>query len=491
MNSSRIYRNTVILTALRFLDPLIAFGVTVAISRRLGPEVFGSYAVLIATVRVTMVIGQLGIGTLLVREVAKRPQHANSYLSAALVIAGVSSTVVTIGLILAAPLLRLPLEAERLLPLACVAVFPLVIVACYEAVFTGFEKMELILFRSLAAGAIRALMMVGVVFFSGRLMNLILIELLTAILSALVCVGVFRRCRTEQVWLPLKPELKRFTIGALPFFGTSVVTVIASRADVFMLTRYRSVVDVALYVAAYRFFELAMVLPQSYIRSSFPQLSMLTSAHVSKLRTFNERLLRDMRLYVAGAAAGLIGFGALAILVAFGEKFSESIYALQLLAMGLLPWGLGRICSNTLLANNLQKYDFLAGLVATLSNVAVLFLLVPTYGIVGAAFAALVSLTVGCLLLLFFTWRTLGFEVIGRGIKWYAASAAGCACLALLTGPNSLLRFAFSAVLLAPLGITVALEFPVFIASRRAAKRGTPVVENRDTVRPEQTDAEP
>jgi O-antigen/teichoic acid export membrane protein len=470
MDSPRIYRNTAILTVLRFLDPLIAVAVTVAISRHLGPAIFGAYAVLVATVRVTVVIGQLGIGTLLVREVAKRPEHATSYLNTALIIAAMSSACVTVGVMAVGPSLRLPPEASSLLLLASVSIFPSVVVSCYESVFTGFEKMELVLLRSLASGAVRAALMVAVVFLTGKLIHLVLVELVTTAFSVVLCAGVFRRNRPPQVALPLKPELRRFAVGALPFFGTSVVTVLASRTDVFILTRYRSVTEVALYVAAYKFFELAMVLPQAYIRSSFPQLSMHAGRDPSKLMQFSQRLLRDMQLYVTATAATLIGFGALILYVVYGKKFSDAIYALQVLGIALVPWGLGRIFANALVASDHQRFDFVSGLVATSTNVTLLFFLVPRYGIVGAAFAALSSLIVGCVLQMIFARVMLGAGTLGGNSKWFAAATIACGCIVLLSQPGSLARACISGLLLIPALVTVARELPRYLQTRTRLK---------------------
>jgi O-antigen/teichoic acid export membrane protein len=465
MNTARVYRNTAILTALRFLEPAVSLAVTMAISRHLGPAMFGSYAVLSTAIGVTVLIGQLGLTTLLVREVAKRPEHASSYLRVALTIAAVTSVLASFGFWAVKPLLRLPPDVNGLAVLASVGIFPAIAVSCFEAAFTGFERMELMLFRSLICGVVRAAMMIGAVFLWGKLLNLIIVDLVTQALAVTYCVTAYRKFRPPQQPALVGPEIMRLLRATIPFFGMTLVTTLAARMDVFMLTRYRTVGEVALYVAAYKLFDLSLVLPVAYIRASFPQLSSRAHKAPAEMVPYLSKLLKDMWFYVTGAVGALVGFGDMAILIIFGHKFDASLNVLEILALAVIPSCLGRIFSIGLIARDLQRFEFYIGLAMSLVNVSLLRCLVPVYGIRGAAISTLSYLAFGSILYWFCARAKLGFPAFEARVNGFVISGAVCGAIVLLTVPAGIPRLLLSATVLIPFFIAFARK-----AHKRFAK---------------------
>jgi O-antigen/teichoic acid export membrane protein len=449
MNTGRIYRNTAILALLRILEPVVSFAVVMAISRCLGPAVFGTYAVIIAAVSTGVLVGQLGLTTLLVREVARKPELTRAHLRIALAIAAASSVLLTLAFTGMPAVLRIPAESRAVAVLASVGILPAILVGCYESVFTGFERMELVLFRSLAAGVVRAAMMVGTVLAGGGLLQLVVVDLVTAVVSVVLCLGAFQRLPVPPQRPMERAEKKALLQAVLPFYGMSLVTTLTARMDLFMLSRYRTPAEVALYVAALKFFEVAMVAPVCYIRAAFPQLSGLVHRAPEQLVGFIGKLLHDAWWYATGMAVGLIGFGGVALYVVFGSHFAGAQVALEVLALAVIPSCLARIYSISLLARDLQKYELLVGSAATLVNVALQWWLVPRFGVAGSAVATLASLTSGAILFTLCVRLKLGASSRAGLSAWFLLSLAGCAGLMSATRPSGPVRIIVaSAVLL-------------------------------------------
>ena len=101
---------------------------------------------------------------------------------------------------------------------------------------------------------------------------------------------------------------------------------------------------------------------------------------------------------------------------------------LQVLAIGLVPWVLGRTFANVLVAGDLQRYDLIASVAATVVNIGLNLLLIPRYGAVGAAIAHSCSISLFCVMEMWYV-RRLG---VGFGILRSLKLPTGVALLALL-----------------------------------------------------------
>lgn len=68
------------------INGLIALGLNVSIARYLGAEMFGNYSFVFAFLSFFAVIANLGLDTIVVREIAKFPQKANLYINQSLML---------------------------------------------------------------------------------------------------------------------------------------------------------------------------------------------------------------------------------------------------------------------------------------------------------------------------------------------------------------------------------------------------------------------
>lgn len=74
------------------LDALVTVAISTVVARNLGASAFGSYAFAVASVGFLTIVGQMGVGPLLVRQLAARTRRGSPTLAAALVVVVASST---------------------------------------------------------------------------------------------------------------------------------------------------------------------------------------------------------------------------------------------------------------------------------------------------------------------------------------------------------------------------------------------------------------
>ncbi len=391
---NRVYKNSFILTLLRVIEPLLAMVVIVAVSRLRGTEVMGGYAFIITFVSMFGIIGQMGLQALITREVAADKEKSSSYLSAALFLGLCSSIPLAFVMNAAKDYFGLSREVSLGVSLMSLNLFPLFAVATFEAVFMGWERTNLILYENISGNLVRVILSLVFIRLGFGLVALVLAILVSTVFAVVVCVCTYIIC-VGKMSLRFDPGVSLRLLRSSPtFLLITLVAMLSARVDVLILTKLADMTQVALYAAAYKLFEATMIVPQSYMRASFPHLSALFRSLPDSFQQTNRDMLRHVLFYAFPVAAAAVVLAPFLISVLYGGRFSSSVAVLQILTIGLIPWTMGRTVANIMVATDLQRYDLLAGVFTFLTNVVLNLWLIPLYGAKGAAISSAASLSV-------------------------------------------------------------------------------------------------
>jgi O-antigen/teichoic acid export membrane protein/glycosyltransferase involved in cell wall biosynthesis len=235
--------------------------------------------------------------------------------------------------------------------------------------------------------------------------------------------------------------LRRLFRLALPLTGTSFVTMVSHNLDLVLLGLWLGSAAAGLYGAAYRVVWAPTLLVMAYYTALRP---VLAAAHAQGLSSLDSQLRRSSRI-TAGLGVGLVVGGILLaepiILFLYGEAYRGAIPPFRLLlgTFGLIL--LSRRYRLILTCFDHQATDFKIMAVAAVTNAALNLLLVPHWGLTGAAAATLAS-EVLILVLGYAATRLLLQPVpLGRYLVRPAfAAAVMAAALGLLAPLHVLLR---------------------------------------------------
>lgn len=196
-------------------------------------------------------------------------------------------------------------------------------------------------------------------------------------------------------------HVRRLFRAGTPLALRGALNSINLRADMLILATFRSRAEVGWYGAVYKLLDGLMMLPQVVLGSVSPHLSANFGGGRHEVV---ERLLQRAMKYLVVAGGGLsITLFVLAepiVLLVYGAAFESAVPALRVLA-AVLALGFLRL----LLIEVLDNVDEREATVKVFAfgvalNIALNLLLVPRYGILGAAWCTVVSeavLTVGLL----------------------------------------------------------------------------------------------
>jgi len=193
--------------------------------------------------------------------------------------------------------------------------------------------------------------------------------------------------------LPVWREVVRMS---LPLSGTSLLVAILNRVDMVLLQKMSPSADVGLtrvahYGSAYRVPNLAERVPQMAMSTIFPMMISLAATDIAALR----RLYRKASLQLAAIALPMVAVVTVAapyiVRVWMGPEYAPVvplmrvlIWASALLYVALPP-------ANLLIALRRQRINFWMMIPATLLNIALNLLLIPSFGALGAAWATVAA----------------------------------------------------------------------------------------------------
>jgi O-antigen/teichoic acid export membrane protein len=204
-------------------------------------------------------------------------------------------------------------------------------------------------------------------------------------------------------------QLAREMVG---FGGKSYVQTLAAtqhqRLDQYLIGYYTTPGQVGLYAVAVNMTSLLTRVWESTGTVLFPRLAASDdrAAHAATARVARHTVF----LAVAGALA-LLSAGPIAVPLLFGEKYAGAVAPMLWLLPGLVMMALYQILTRNFTSRGKQEINILAAVMALGLNVGLNVLLIPRWGIVGAAIAHDLSYSTAAFILLVAFVRESGHSV--------------------------------------------------------------------------------
>jgi len=400
----RVLANTVWLSADRILRILIGIVVSAWVARYLGPDAFGKLNYAAAIVALLGALATLGLDSVVVRELVKEPDARHPLLGTAFTLRLLSGALCIGGAVLYAWLAR----SEDPTTMLLVAIFSIGLLAY------GFDVVDL-WFQSRLASRYSVIAKNGafLVVSAGRVALILAgasvvafawAGLLETLLASAGLVVAYRlsgeRIRAWRLSLARAADLLRPGVP-LMFAGLAVAVYI--RIDQIMLAEMIGDASVGIYSAAVRISEGLYFIPMVIVTSLVPVIIASKSADQA---LFTSRMQHLYDVMVAAAVAVALPLSLLAPLVInllYGPQYASAAPVLAIQAWACVFVFLGIASSSHLLAENLTVISLYRTLIGAAVNVALNLVLIPRHGVLGAAYASLISYGVSTFALILFS----------------------------------------------------------------------------------------
>ena len=387
----RVAKNTLALTIADIANKVLSLLLVIYITRCLGDVGFGKYSFAFAFSSFFLIFVDLGLNTLIVRDVARDKTQAGKYLGNILIIKSVLAIMV-FGLIVSTiTLMNYPSDTAMV---AYIVGFSLIIGSMsgsFHSIFNAYERMEYSAMVTTVERMIFVSLGFAVLFSGYGLLPLVSMFLLAnfigLFLNGLIVCKRFTRPKFEIDYGFWKYLIKT----ASPFLLTGVFASIYFYIDTIMLSIIEGDAVVGWYNAAYNLLSALIPILALFMVVMFPVFSRFSKTSESDLNTAFTRSIRYLFIFALPIVVGTTLISENIIYFLYGPAFSQSVLTLQILIWALLFISMSIVLSTLLNSTDRQMLVTKTTACGAVVNVVLNLLLIPKMSLIGASIATVIT----------------------------------------------------------------------------------------------------
>lgn len=390
--SNSIAKNTAFMTAASIGQKVISFVYFALVARNIGVEGTGKYFFALSFTTIFVVFVDLGFTNVLVREAAKAKEKIQQYFSTVLSLKIGFGILSYIAAIVVINLMGYPVETKQLVYLSALTMlFDSLHLSIYGVLRAiGNLKYEAI---GIVGSQLTTLVLGSTFLYLGYpLIFLILAFTIPAFLNV-VWAGsmLFWQYRIKLIPRYDAKIFKYLGKIAIPFALAAIFARVYSYIDSILLSKLAGDAELGWYSIPYKITYAFQFIPLALVAALYPRFSEYFVNDKKKLAYIFERGIKYLLIIVFPIA---VGIGVLAkdiILLVFTEEYINSILPLQILLAGLVFSYISFPIGAFLNACNKQVTQTVIVAGVMVINIILNLLLIPRFGVVGAAISALVG----------------------------------------------------------------------------------------------------
>ena len=370
---------------------VVALFVGVYVARYLGPERFGLLSYAMSFVGLFTALATLGLDGIMVRELVKNPDRRDELLGTAFWLKAGGAILMWMGIVAAIPFTHNDTQTNILIAIIAFAViFQAVNVIDFN--YQAEVKSKYVVYAQFVQLIVSSITKLIFVWIAAPLVWFACVFLLDAVVLAVALLAVYLK-NTGKVWYwKWRWETAIVLLkDSWPLILSGMVISIYMKIDQVMIKEMLGAEQVGHYAAAVRLSEAWYFVPMAITSSVFPAI---INAKKQSEGLYYQRLqkLYDLMVWLAVAIAlPTTFFAPWVIRVLYGDAFLQASGVLSIHIWAGVFVFLGVACSKWFIVENYIKKNFYRTFIGMLTNVVLNLILIPLYGIYGAAIATLLG----------------------------------------------------------------------------------------------------
>lgn len=388
MLKNKILKNASWIIGCKIIQSIIGLLVSMLTARYLGPSNYGIISYAASIVAFFTPIMQLGLANIMVQEIVSRPDEEGTILGTAIAMSVLSA----IGCIFGVFVFTFVANASEIVTIVVCVLYSLSLIAqaleLTQYWFQAKYKSKYTSLSTLAAYIIISAYQIFLLIEKKEIFWFAITYTLQYGIIAILLILLYKKNNGQKFHFSIEMGKRLFSKSKYYIVSSLMVTIFA-QTDKIMLKMMIDDAATGYYSAAVTCSGLSYFVFQAIIDSARPAI--FESQQKSK-EQFEKNI---SRLYCVVIYLSLLQcivmtvFAGLIIHILYGESYSAAIPALRLIVWYTTFSYLGVVRNIWILAEQKQRYLWQINLFGAFANVVLNALLIPHYGIMGAAFASL------------------------------------------------------------------------------------------------------
>lgn len=437
--TQKVFKNTVYQIGGQIFHLLLNVVIIAMIARYLGVESYGKFSLIFVILSFFIILADFGVNDIVVRELSKDKSKISRivfdlvFLKTLLGVAAIGLSILTVFI------LNYSKENQLLFTWASISLLFISLSSVGNSIF----RVNLWMGRSVIANMTKDFVLLCtvylIIFFKGEILAIIWAFLLANFVNLIITFLLMR----DVIRSPLPPfDLilwKKIIRSALPLGLAYLIVTLYAGIDIIFLDRMVGEKAVGYYNASYKFVYQAIFIPIAFINSIFPLMSEYWNNNREKLKVLFQKAYDYMVLIAIPLGMVVTITAPKLILLIYGEEYSPSILALQILIWGVVVMFMSIVFGYMMVALNEQRKSLVINSCALVLNISLNLLLIPFITFIGASIATVITELSVLTPTIYIIQKKMHFTL--SLVNLYKSFFIGALCALLLILTNSLNLF--------------------------------------------------
>ena len=385
----RIFKNFLSLSTAEVLSRFVGFITIAYLARVLGAGAFGKISFVEAILSYFLIITNLGLNWVGTREVARHKENKDQIINTILILKFTLFFIAFVFLLIFIFFIRKPSDIKLLLFLYGLTLLPASLLIDWA--FNGLEKMEYTAATNVIAKSIFMVLVFLIIKSASQIFIIPIIKLITDILIVVNLILIFNKVFGKIKFSFNKKVAINLLKMALPLGFSLYMIRIYYNFDTIMLGFMKDNETVGYYNAAYKIILVLIAFASAFYSAIFPVISNYYKSSIEKLKNFQTKITKILISVAIPLGVGTTLLASRIINFVYGYEYFQGAVALQLLIWAVVIIFIDIPFANSLVAVDRQNKFTIFVTMSAVINLILNFLLIPTFGIIGASIATIIA----------------------------------------------------------------------------------------------------
>lgn len=372
--------------------------VSIFVARYLGPSDYGLMNYVVSFVAIFTTVSAFGLDNIEIREIAKPENDKNEILGTAFKLRLIFAFVAFLSIVV----VLLFSGTDKYTALLILIYSTSVILSTSNLIrnyFTAIVNNKYIVITEILRCLIGALIKVGLLLIKAPLVFFIIALAFDFFLVAGGYLATYNKLvGSIKEWRFSKDKAKYLIRESFPLLLSGAAVIVYQRIDQVIIKGLLNNEAVGYFSVAAKFSEFILFVPLIMSQTISPLLVSFYSSDRETYRKKSQQFM-DLTVWVSVFLSVLVSVISYPLIrYTFGTQYLAAVPVLQVLSFKAIGMALSNSCGQLIVIEGVQKWAVIRNLIGCVICVVSNYLLIPKYGVVGSAFATLVTVAFsGCI----------------------------------------------------------------------------------------------